>query len=141
MQEAASVKEAASVQEAGVSAEGDGGSSSSSATPNGTLYIVGLGLCDAQDITLRGLAYVKSCSCLFLEAYTSILSGSISSAELSAFYGKEVRTADRNLVESEADQIISPCLAGLNSGLLVVGDQHAQHLGRPTHHCGIPHLP
>jgi diphthine synthase len=39
------------------------------------LYIIGLGLGDEQDITLRGLEAVKSCDILFLEAYTSILPG------------------------------------------------------------------
>lgn len=39
------------------------------------LYIIGLGLGDEQDITLRGLQAVKSCDALFLEAYTSILPG------------------------------------------------------------------
>jgi len=37
------------------------------------LYIVGLGLYDEQDITFRGLAAVKKCKRVFLEAYTSIL--------------------------------------------------------------------
>lgn len=37
------------------------------------LYIVGLGLADEQDITLRGLEAVRSCERVYLEAYTSIL--------------------------------------------------------------------
>ena len=37
------------------------------------LYIIGLGLYDEQDITVRGLAAVKRCKRVFLEAYTSIL--------------------------------------------------------------------
>ena len=37
------------------------------------LYIIGLGLYDEQDITVRGLAAVKSCKRVYLEAYTSIL--------------------------------------------------------------------
>jgi len=36
-------------------------------------YIIGLGLCDEKDITLRGLEAVKKCSRIYLEAYTSIL--------------------------------------------------------------------
>lgn len=38
------------------------------------LYIIGIGLCDEKDITLRGLEAVKSSDEVFLEAYTSILS-------------------------------------------------------------------
>lgn len=37
------------------------------------LYLVGLGLGDATDITLRGLEIVKRASRVYLEAYTSIL--------------------------------------------------------------------
>ena len=37
------------------------------------LYIIGLGLYDEQDITVRGLQAVKKCKRVFLEAYTSIL--------------------------------------------------------------------
>jgi len=36
-------------------------------------YVIGLGLCDEKDITVRGLEAVKSCSRVYLEAYTSIL--------------------------------------------------------------------
>ena len=37
------------------------------------LFIIGLGLYDEQDITVRGLQAVKKCKRVFLEAYTSIL--------------------------------------------------------------------
>lgn len=37
------------------------------------LYLIGLGLGDATDITVKGLQAVKSCSRVYLEAYTSIL--------------------------------------------------------------------
>lgn len=37
------------------------------------LYLIGLGLGDASDITVKGLQAVKSCSRVYLEAYTSIL--------------------------------------------------------------------
>ena len=37
------------------------------------LYLVGLGLGDARDITARGLEIVKRASRVYLEAYTSIL--------------------------------------------------------------------
>jgi diphthine synthase len=37
------------------------------------LYLVGLGLSDETDITVRGLAIVKSAARVYLEAYTSIL--------------------------------------------------------------------
>ena len=37
------------------------------------LYLVGLGLSDETDITVKGLAIVKKASRVYLEAYTSIL--------------------------------------------------------------------
>lgn len=39
------------------------------------LYLVGLGLGDAKDITVKGLEIVKRANKVFLEAYTSILRG------------------------------------------------------------------
>ena len=36
-------------------------------------YIIGLGLCDEKDITVRGLEAVKGAERVYLEAYTSIL--------------------------------------------------------------------
>jgi diphthine synthase len=37
------------------------------------LYVIGLGLSDERDITVKGLDAVKSCERVYLEAYTSIL--------------------------------------------------------------------
>lgn len=36
-------------------------------------YIIGLGLGDSKDITVKGLEIVKRCERVYLEAYTSIL--------------------------------------------------------------------
>lgn len=37
------------------------------------LYLIGLGLSDVKDITVKGLEKVKECKRVYLEAYTSIL--------------------------------------------------------------------
>lgn len=37
------------------------------------LYLVGLGLGDAKDITVKGLEAVRRCGRVYLEAYTSVL--------------------------------------------------------------------
>ena len=37
------------------------------------LYMIGLGLGDEKDVTLKGWQAIKECKMLFLEAYTSIL--------------------------------------------------------------------
>lgn len=36
-------------------------------------YIIGLGLGDCKDITVKGLEIIKKCDKVYLEAYTSIL--------------------------------------------------------------------
>jgi diphthine synthase len=36
-------------------------------------YVIGLGLGDAKDITVKGLEIIKLCDKIYLEAYTSIL--------------------------------------------------------------------
>lgn len=37
------------------------------------LYLIGLGLSDEKDVTVRGLEAIKSSTRVYLEAYTSIL--------------------------------------------------------------------
>lgn len=36
-------------------------------------YIIGLGLGDCKDISVKGLEIIKKCERVYLEAYTSIL--------------------------------------------------------------------
>lgn len=83
------------------------------------LYVIGLGLGDHKDITIKGLECIKNCDKLYLEYYTSILG--INVKQLSEYYNKEIILADRNLVESEAETIYNDALNN-NIGLLVVGD-------------------
>lgn len=40
-------------------------------------YLIGLGLGDIKDITVKGLEIVKQCSRVYLEMYTSILGSSL----------------------------------------------------------------
>ena len=86
---------------------------------NMVLYLIGLGLGDEKDITVRGLECVKSCSKLYLEYYTSVLG--IDNKKLEEFYGVPITVADRNMVESEAEQIYLAA-KDTNIGFLVVGD-------------------
>ncbi len=83
------------------------------------LYIVGLGLGDEKDITVRGLEAIRSSDKVFLEAYTSVLC--VGKERLEAYYEKPIILADRNMVESEAEQIYEPAKTQ-NVSLLVVGD-------------------
>lgn len=61
--------------------------------------MVGLGLGDANDITIKGLETVKAADVVFLEAYTSFLINT-SVEMLAEAYGKPVTVADRDMVES-----------------------------------------
>ncbi len=82
-----------------------------------TLYIIGIGLNDEKDITLKGLEAVKKCSKLFLESYTSKLQCDISNLE--ELYGKKIILADREMVEKNSDEIISETE---DTALLIIGD-------------------
>ncbi|XP_055020798.1 diphthine methyl ester synthase [Boleophthalmus pectinirostris] len=90
------------------------------------LYLIGLGLGDAQDITVKGLAAVKRCSRVYLEAYTSILT--VGKDKLEEFYGKDLILADRDLVEQGSEEILKDADT-TDVGFLVVGDP----FGATTH--------
>ncbi|KAJ7332442.1 hypothetical protein JRQ81_014622 [Phrynocephalus forsythii] len=90
------------------------------------LYLIGLGLGDAKDITVKGLEVIKQCSRVYLEAYTSILT--VGKEALEEFYGKELILADRETVEQEADTILKDALQ-CDVAFLVVGDP----FGATTH--------
>ncbi|KAM9244710.1 diphthine methyl ester synthase isoform 1-T2 [Dugong dugon] len=90
------------------------------------LYLIGLGLGDAKDITVKGLEVVKRCSRVYLEAYTSILT--VGKEALEEFYGRKLIVADREEVEQKADNILED--ADLSDvAFLVVGDP----FGATTH--------
>ncbi|RAO67821.1 uncharacterized protein BHQ10_003833 [Talaromyces amestolkiae] len=104
------------------------------------LYLVGLGLADEKDITVRGLEVVKSASRVYLEAYTSILL--VEKEKLEAYYGRPVIVADRELVETGSDDILENAKE-VDVAFLVVGDPfgatthtdlvlRARELGIPT---------
>lgn len=84
------------------------------------LYLIGLGLSHETDITVRGLETVRKCKRVYLEAYTSILMAA-DKLSLEEFYGKEVILADRELVETGADQILEGADKD-DIAFLVVGD-------------------
>ncbi|KAI5289563.1 diphthine synthase [Ascosphaera atra] len=83
------------------------------------LHLIGLGLADEKDITVRGLEIVKKAERVYLEAYTSILL--VDKTKLEAFYGREVILADRELVETGSDEILEGATEK-DIAFLVVGD-------------------
>ena len=83
------------------------------------LYLIGIGLGDEEDITVKGFHAVKRCSKVYLESYTSrLVDADIS--KLEKFYSKKIILADRELVEN-TDEIIEMAKTK-NVAFLVVGD-------------------
>lgn len=85
------------------------------------LWIVGLGLGDPGDITVKGLEAVKSSEQVYLECYTAVLPG-IDRATLAEAYGvPEIIEADRKFVESGCEEMLERARDHTIS-FLVVGD-------------------
>lgn len=82
-------------------------------------YVIGLGLGDPKDITVKGLEIVKRCERVYLESYTSIMT--CGHEKLEEFYGRPLILADRELVESGADEILAGA-GQVDVAFLVVGD-------------------
>ncbi|CAD6192277.1 unnamed protein product [Caenorhabditis auriculariae] len=91
-------------------------------------YLIGLGLGDVEDITVKGLNIVKKCSRVHLEAYTSILCYGLDKSKLEEFYGRPVIEADRTAVEQNSEEILKGADVE-DVALLVVGDP----FGATTH--------
>lgn len=102
-------------------------------------HLVGLGLSDEEDITLKGLKAIQSCTKVYLEAYTSILT--VPRERLEKAWGVKIELAPRELVESEIEPILQLAQTE-NVAVLVVGDPfgattHCDLLAR-AHELGVP---
>lgn len=84
------------------------------------LFLIGLGLGGAKDITLRGLELVEKADKVYLENYTSVLQCSVK--ELEKTIGKKVELANRELVEQKAETTILQAARDGDAALLVIGD-------------------
>ena len=63
------------------------------------LVLVGLGLWDEKDISLKGLEEAKACDIFYLEEYTSKLFGA-TKQDLESLFGKEIQKVKRDFIES-----------------------------------------
>ena len=81
--------------------------------------MIGIGLNDEKDISVKGLETIKKCDFVYLENYTSKLNCTIK--DLEKLYGKKVILADRELVEKKAAQIIENAKKQ-KVAFLVIGD-------------------
>jgi diphthine synthase len=84
-----------------------------------TLNIIGIGLADQKDITVKGLELVKSCQKVYLEGYTSLLQ--CSKEDLEQFYSKEIILANRDMSEQGMEKIIEEAKSQ-EVAFLVIGD-------------------
>lgn len=82
-----------------------------------TLYLIGIGLADEKDISVKGLEAVKKCSAVYLESYTSVLQCSLE--DLEKFYGKKIELADREFVEKHPEPLLDK---SKDVAFLVIGD-------------------
>ena len=82
------------------------------------LNIIGIGLNDEKDITLKGLKTIQNSDFIYLENYTSKLN--IPIQKLEKLYNKKIILANRELVE-QSGEIISNAKKHTVS-FLVIGD-------------------
>ena len=83
------------------------------------LYIIGIGLNDERDISVKGLDLVKKSDVVYLENYTSTLNCSVE--DLESFYGKKIILANRELAENKVGNILEEAKEK-TVAFLVVGD-------------------
>lgn len=84
------------------------------------LFLIGIGLGDADDITLKGLELAKKADKVYLESYTSVLNCSIK--DLEKTIGKKIELANREVVEKKAEATILQSARDADCALLVIGD-------------------
>lgn len=84
------------------------------------LTFIGLGLFDADDISVKGLACIAAADAVYLEGYTSRLMGA-TVADLERRYGCPVRLLLREDIEVHPDEMLDRAKAE-NVVLLVAGD-------------------
>ena len=82
------------------------------------LYIIGIGLSDPEDISVKGLNRIKKCDKVYLENYTSQLNCDVK--ELEAFYGKDITPAGRAFTETKIGVILQEAKE-TNVAFLVIG--------------------
>ncbi len=82
------------------------------------LNIIGIGLNDEKDVSVKGLDLIKSSDFIYLENYTSKLQCSLEDLEI--FYGKKVILVEREFVEDGKEMIEKSKTQ--NVSLLIIGD-------------------
>ncbi|MDO8628781.1 MAG: diphthine synthase [Nanoarchaeota archaeon] len=86
------------------------------------LYLIGLGLGDERDITIKGLSIIKQARKIYLDVYTSQLQVNIDT--LASYYGKNIIAAGRDILENNMEQIIEEARKE-DVALLIIGSPTA----------------
>ncbi|QYZ79728.1 diphthine synthase [Methanofollis formosanus] len=69
------------------------------------LTFIGLGLFDENDVSVKGLERIRRADHVFLECYTSVLTGT-TIERMEEFFGKEVKTLGRDDVEGHPEDFL-----------------------------------
>jgi diphthine synthase len=85
------------------------------------LVLVGLGLYDEKDVSIRGLEEIREADAVFAEFYTSLMPG-LSIPKLEEMTGKEVKVVARRVLEDEEGEPIFEAAKKGKTVLLVPGD-------------------
>ncbi|MFO1532780.1 MAG: diphthine synthase [Thermoplasmatota archaeon] len=108
--------------------------------PGMALHLVGLGLHDAKDVTVKGLERIRACGTAYAEFYTAFLTGT-SHDQLVDFLQKPVTLLDRLAVETGAGKIIEEArnaeVAVLTAGDPLTATTHTDLMLR-CHASGVP---
>ena len=87
-----------------------------------TLYLVGIGLNDEKDISVKGLEIVRKADKIYLDVYTSKMN--CSTKDLEKFYGKKIVEAGREMLENKSSLIIDEAREK-EVALLIIGSPTA----------------
>ncbi len=104
------------------------------------LWLIGLGLHDATDITVKGLRQVRACDKVYAEFYTAILGGTDHDA-LQAFLQQDVEVLPREGVEAGGIDVVGEArdqdVAFLTAGDPLAATTHTEMIVRAKQ-AGIP---
>ena len=84
------------------------------------LYLVGLGIFDEKDLSIRGLESLRNCSEIYAEFYTNYFSGSLSNLE--DLIGKKIIPLQRGDLEEIPEQNVLKSSLKQDVALLISGD-------------------
>jgi diphthine synthase len=84
------------------------------------LYLIGLGLFDEQDVSLRGLEALKNSERVYLERYTNFFHGNVKQLEL--LCGRAITSLERSDIEEHPDDCVLKDAGEKTVALLVPGD-------------------